>query len=303
MSSAPFVDRRQYSKIRGEIQEGGWRRRGDGWVNYRGAGGYLSFCPPALAFPTKWGRWRPQAPDEVGAFCWKRAVIPRSLPPCPPPTRRGRKRLRLRRGFGLSAAAGTTLPALRATSPRGEAKTGGFGTRPYILNCVQSMPYGPLPTAARVAGFGSPPMNAVGVAVLGDPRFDDLLCRLNGITFHISRRGGPMCPPVPTLRDGDGSDKTKIGGQPRQGPLWAAARTAVFGTCQWSMGGSPRRRPLHGLIIGTALSSHVRCPPAPLLRGGGEKGCGFAAVLICPRGGDALVNKNWTRKMGKSTLK
>ncbi len=34
--------------------------------------------------------------------------------------------------------------------------------------------------------------------------------------------------------------------------------------------------------MGNALSSHLRYPPAPLLRGGGENGCGFAAVLIYP---------------------
>ncbi len=47
-----------------------------------------------------------------------------------------------------------------------------------------------------VAGFGLPPINAVGAATPGGPRCDDLPCRLNGITFHIPRRGGPMCPPV-----------------------------------------------------------------------------------------------------------
>ena len=50
--------------------------------------------------------------------------------------------------------------------------------------------------AARVTGLGLLPINAVGVAVPGDPRSDNIQCRLNGITFPIPRRGGPMCPPV-----------------------------------------------------------------------------------------------------------
>ncbi len=53
-----------------------------------------------------------------------RSVIPRSLPPCPPPTRRGLfKRFAPAAQFYICPAA-ATLPALRATSPEGEANEG-----------------------------------------------------------------------------------------------------------------------------------------------------------------------------------
>ncbi len=48
-----------------------------------------------------------------------------------------------------------------------------------------------------------------------------------------------MCPPVPTLRNETVPIKRYMSVN-EKGPLWAAARTAVFGTCQFSMGGSPR---------------------------------------------------------------
>ncbi len=54
--------------------------------------------------------------------------------------------------------------------------TGGFGTRPY--------------------GFKLRSINAVGAATPGGPRFDDIRRQMIGITLHIFRRGGPMCPPA-----------------------------------------------------------------------------------------------------------
>ncbi len=59
--------------------------------------------------------------------------------------------------------------------------------------------------------FGPAPFTAVGVAVLGDPRFDTLRRWLNGIAFHIPRRGGPMCPPVPRCGTGTVPIKRKSG--------------------------------------------------------------------------------------------
>ncbi len=111
---------------------------------------------------------------------WFRSSEPFCRPtfaaPLPPPTRRGRKRLRLRRSF-FARAAGTTLPALRATSPEGEAQTGGFRTRPY--------------------SFELRSINVVQAAAYGGPRCDDFRRWLNGTIFQIPCRGGPVCPPVP----------------------------------------------------------------------------------------------------------
>ncbi len=119
-----------------------------------------------------------------------RLCHPTFASPLPPPTRRGRKRLRLRRGFGLSAAAGTALPALRATSPRGEVN--GRVWNPPLqfklrsINAVRAAAHSGPRYKFRIA----PPLNAVGAASLGRPRFDDLWRHLYGITFQISCRGG-----------------------------------------------------------------------------------------------------------------
>ncbi len=70
------------------------------------------------------------------------------------------------------------------------------------------------------------PIHAVGAAAHGGPRSDDLPCRLNGITSHIPRRGGPMCPPVARCGTGTGPIKrymSVIGGKGRRGPAPAGA--------------------------------------------------------------------------------
>ena len=67
---------------------------------------------------------------------------------------------------------------------------------------------------------------AVGAATPGGPRCDDLRRWLNGITFHIPRRGGPMCPPVTRCVNGNGSDKTKNVGYRKQGSPGTATPTA-----------------------------------------------------------------------------
>ncbi len=151
------------------------------------------------------------------------------FPPAPPPTRRGRKRLRLRRILGFARAAGT-----------GDERRAGLEPAP-----TEKMEDNPNQMTSeffemRVAGDG-------------DPRCDNIQCRLNGITFPISRRGGPMCPPVERCVTGTVSIKrymSVIGGMgrrgrcvrrrasraqpPRSGGSWRgdAARTALIGTCQ-----------------------------------------------------------------------
>ncbi len=209
-----------------------------------------------------------------------RSVIRRSLPPCPPPTRRGLlKGLRLRAHYWIC--------------PRGgDGGRAGLEPAPTVFGIrFHSRRTGRCPQRPPVAGFGLPPMNAVRVAVLGDPRCDDIRCWLNGITFPIPRRGGPMCPPVRGCGTGTVPIKREmvvIGGH---GPPWACARRRVSernrreaaalgaemrpvrrcsGRVNYRWAGRPGGRPLRR-ITRAVLLSDARFPPAPLLRGGGLK--------------------------------
>ncbi len=218
----------------------------------------------------------------MGAGCQGRSIFRRSLPPCPPPTRRGRKKVC---GF----AAFFDFPARRGRGTREGGRAGlepaptVFGIRFHSsrtgrISAPRAAASRRLRSETRLrAQAHSGPRCRFRIASderrrgrrLGDPRFDDLRRWLTGITFHIFRRGGPMCPPVRGCVTGTGPIKRYMPVN-EKGPLWAAARTAMIGTCQSSIGGSP------GTATPTAGKNRRphpahRCARAPLPEGGAKE--------------------------------
>ncbi len=181
----------------------------------------------------------------AGAVCRKRVVIPRSLPPCPPPTRRGRKWLWLRRCFDLSAAAGTgarippahlrpksrpfgavglrNAPAGAAFAPKGVRKVLRRYAAQFFINAARSaatlFPLTPFSEKgvppqrrgirARGASLGLPGgefRNHPGLASLGHPSVGG--AREGTITERFQKIAtAPVSGPPPRRRGQGGSER------------------------------------------------------------------------------------------------